>query len=339
MSPTCETFIRAVLAQNWMAAYLNLNGLNMHEMLRALAALDRLDLDEFWGQRQTVVAMGNIPVVGNLINVNFPRIEYAYNVVVNNTLPDTAPGDLQQTGQVDEARSFTTTRRRLSAALTFDNDLTNTLPTPLAAPPALTDADFERAATDLAVEVSAIKAVATVESGGRSGFGPGGRPIIRYELHVFQRRTGAIYHPTHAHLSQPTLREGRYYHDGTQANEYSLLHNAMILRDATRVRRWSDAWQSASWGMFQLMGFNYSVAWASIDDMIRAMYRSEAEHLTGFIGFCRQNNIVRHIQNFDWAAFARVYNGADYAVNNYDTNMANAYTRIRAQRVAQGLTP
>ncbi|HEU0177511.1 MAG TPA: N-acetylmuramidase family protein [Blastocatellia bacterium] len=325
MSPTCETFIRAVLAQNWREAFLNLNGLNMPEMLRGLAALDRLDLNDLWAQNGNFTGL-----------VNMPRIEYAYNVVVNGQLPAAAPGDLQVTGQVAEARAFNMNR----TPLTFEHDLTGLLPAANANPPALLENDFVIAATNLGVEVAAIMAVAQVEAGGRRGFEADGRPIIRYELHIFQRRTNGIYHQTHPHLSQPTLAAGNPYHRGGQPNEWSLIHGAMILRDGNRNRRSSDAWQSTSWGMFQVMGFNYAaVGWGNIDDFVADMFRSEAQHLQAFIGYCRNNHLIQHIQNQNWAAFALGYNGPNYRANNYDVNIANAYTRISAQRRRQGLTP
>jgi hypothetical protein len=102
------------------------------------------------------------------------------------------------------------------------------LPVPLAAPPRLTEFDFVTAANTLGggVEVAGIMAVAQVEAGGRRGFGPAGRPIIRYELHIFQGRTGGIYHATHPHLSQPTLAAGNPYHTGGQTTEWSLMHGS-----------------------------------------------------------------------------------------------------------------
>ena len=325
MTPTCENFIRAVLTQNWRNAFLNLNGLNMPELLRGLAALDRLDLDDLWAQR------------GNFTgSVDMPRIEYAHDVVVNGRLPAVAPGDLQVTGQVAAARTFNTQR----TPLTFEHDLTGLLPATNANPPTLQENDFVIAAANLGVEVAAIMAVAQVEAGGRAGFAADGRPIVRYELHVFQRRTNGIYNQTHPHLSQPTLAAGNPYHRGGQPNEWSLIHGAMILRDGNGVRRSSDAWQSTSWGMFQVMGFNHvAVGWANVNDFVTDMFRSEAEHLRAFIGYCRNNHLIGHIQNHRWADFARGYNGPNYAANNYDVNIANAFARISAQRRAQGLTP
>src|SRR5262245_36764343 len=113
MTPTCENFICAVLAQNWRDAFLNFIGLIMPELLRGLAALYRLDLNDLWSQR------------GNFAgSVDMPRIEYAHDVVVNGRLPAIAPGDLQVTGQVAAARTFNTHR----TPLTFEHDLTGLLP-------------------------------------------------------------------------------------------------------------------------------------------------------------------------------------------------------------------
>src|SRR5262249_13345967 len=95
MSPTCENFIRAVLTKSWARAFLNLNGLNMYEMVRALAALDPHDLRDLLAMRA---------VSAN--QVNMPRIDYAAEVVQTRRLPGTAPGDLQQTGQVNDAQNF-----------------------------------------------------------------------------------------------------------------------------------------------------------------------------------------------------------------------------------------
>jgi hypothetical protein len=324
MSPTCEAFIRAVIAPNWRDAFLNLNGLNMFEMLRGLAALDRLDLADLWRQQGLFTGL-----------VNIPRIEYAYNVVLNRTLPATAPGDLLATGQVGDARGFI----GKPTPLTFENDLTALLPAATAAPPGLGEADFVAAARTLRIEVAAIMAVAQVEAGGRRGFAADGRPIVRYELHIFQGRTGGTYHRTHPHLSQPTRAAGNPFHHGGQPNEWSLIHGAMILRDGAN-RRASDAWQSTSWGMFQVMGFNFApVGWPNINDFVADMFRSEGQHLRAFIGYCNANHLNGHIQRHDWAAFANGYNGHEYAANNYDTNIGAAYNRISAQRHARGLTP
>jgi hypothetical protein len=309
MSPFCENFIKAILQKSWGNAFLNLNGLNMFEMLRGLAALDPDDLSDLLRTK-----------ADSTNQVNMPRIEYAAEVVQTRRLPEAAPGDLQQTGQVQDALNFI----HKPTPLVFENDLTGRLPAPNPNPPRLGDDDFHRSATELGVEVAAIRAVASVESGGRSGFGDGNRPVLRYELHVFDKRTHGKYHRTHPHLSQPTLAAGNPYHVGGQVNEYSLLHGAMILRNCVET-----AWESASWGMFQIMGFNHS-GFGDVGSFVAAMYNSEGEQMRSFLAYCRGAGLANALRTHDWAGFARGYNGAGYAVNHYDVNIANAYARFSA---------
>ena len=95
VSSVCRNFIDRANRRDWREAVLNLNGLNMYEMLRSLKALDTADITSL---RAALAALGGA--------VNVPRIEYALTVVVTRTVPTTAPGDLQATGQVTDARNF-----------------------------------------------------------------------------------------------------------------------------------------------------------------------------------------------------------------------------------------
>jgi len=95
VSSVCRNFIDRANRRDWRNAVLNLNGLNMYEMLRSLKALDTSDIASL---RTALAALGGA--------VNVPRIEYALTVVVSRTIPKTAPGDLQATGQVTDARNF-----------------------------------------------------------------------------------------------------------------------------------------------------------------------------------------------------------------------------------------
>ena len=94
-SLTRVRFEEAVVHNDWRQAFLNLNGLNMYEMLRALDGLSPARRDTLMSQRQTF---------RNLVNM--PRIEYAMAVVQTRQLPSVAPGDLAATGQVQTAVEF-----------------------------------------------------------------------------------------------------------------------------------------------------------------------------------------------------------------------------------------
>ena len=84
------------------------------------------------------------------------------------------------------------------------------------------------------------------------------------------------------------------------------------------------AWGAASWGMFQVMGFNHN-GYATVESLVAAMFESEGNQLNAFVTFCRDNGLVKYLQSKDWASFAYNYNGPGYAANAYDTKMAAAY--------------
>lgn len=95
VSETCKSFIEQASANLWRDAVITANGLNMYEMLRAFKALDDSDIRNF-----------RAALTANQTIVNAPRMEYALSVIQDNRLPAAAPGDLDETGQVNDARQF-----------------------------------------------------------------------------------------------------------------------------------------------------------------------------------------------------------------------------------------
>lgn len=182
----------------------------------------------------------------------------------------------------------------------------------------LTPADFRRAAAALGVDVATVRAVTEVEARGR-GFLATGEPVILFERHVFHRLTGGFYSARHPDISNP--KRGGY---GAESQQHARLQKA------ARLDR-ESALQSASWGLFQIMGFNHAAAGhPTLQGFINAMYRSEGAHLDAFVAFVRSDSAMhRDLVAHNWAGFARRYNGPDYAANHYDTRLAAAYARIK----------
>lgn len=306
--------IMAVLQKNWKNAFLNANGLSMSDMLKSMAALDRLDLADFMAQQAGFTSM-----------VNMPRIQYAADVIRTQALPATAPGDLDATGQVKTATDYLAKRPRLLIPF----DLTSTLPQPNPAAPRAAETDFQSTATALGVDVAAIHAVTDVESG--RPFGPDGRPTLRYELHVFYAKVVELlgkvradeYTTTHPHLCEPSWGAGERFHSGSQANEWSLLYGAMILRPGVDA-----ALNAPSYGGFQIVGkFSSGTGAADLQTFVREEFVSEANQLKHFAGFVRTNGLVAALKAHDWTAFAKGYNGPGFEKNHYDTNIAAAFAR------------
>jgi murein DD-endopeptidase MepM/ murein hydrolase activator NlpD len=182
-------------------------------------------------------------------------------------------------------------------------------------------ADFQAAARDLDVEVAAVRAVAEVESGGRTGFDDSKRPKILFEIHLFRTNTNQRYDASHPHLSAPYSSPRR--RQSYAKNQYAVIREAFALNADAAVK-------SASWGMFQVLGSNYKMCgWSNVRQFVYDMYESEAQHLRSFLGFCRGAGLVRHLKTKNWASFARGYNGPAYRDNRYDTKMAQAYERYK----------
>jgi len=188
----------------------------------------------------------------------------------------------------------------------------------------LTESDFKAAARLLNCDIAAIKAVAEVESSG-SGFLSDGRVKILFEGHQFHKHTKGAYaesHPTICHEKWTR----KHYTKGPNADvrgtgELARLEQAMSLDREAAIK-------SASYGRFQIMGFNFSSCdFDDIEEFYAAMQASEGAQLKAFCCFIKANNLDGHLRKHRWASFARGYNGPAYAENKYDKKLAAAYAK------------
>ncbi|MGR3886046.1 N-acetylmuramidase family protein [Pseudomonas sp. 1152_12] len=190
----------------------------------------------------------------------------------------------------------------------------------------LTEADFQNAATHLggAVSINIIKAFAAVESGGLSGFGPAKMPIIAYERHIFHKYTQRKYDKSHPYLSAPYLAKADQQwraNNKDQATAWRTLSDAFNLDQKAAL-------MSASYGMFQIMGFNFAACgYKSVFDFVSAMKLNAGQQLLAFVAFCRKNPaLFKAMKNKDYAGMARNYNGSDYG--DYDRRIQKAFEAL-----------
>lgn len=193
----------------------------------------------------------------------------------------------------------------------------------------LTEQDFKNTANNLQVEVAAIKAVAHVESRG-DGFFSNGKPKILFEAHIFSSKTGHKYDDSYSNISSRRWNR-KLYKWGEK--EYERLNEAIKLDKVAALK-------SASWGKFQVMGFNAELCgWTDVETFVDDMYKGEAEHLKAFAGFITANKLAKYLQIKDWAKFARAYNGPAYAQNKYDKKMKEAYEKYVKEDVVEDPIP
>ncbi len=188
----------------------------------------------------------------------------------------------------------------------------------------ITESDYKRVAALLEVETAVVKAVAEVESGGRGGFLSDGRPVILFEGHIFWQQLKhrnmdpQIYMSGNEDIVYPKWTR-RHYLGG--AAEYGRLERAVCIQQEA-------AWASASWGMFQVMGFNAGrCGFVSVEAFVKAMYLSETAQLEAFARFILSRRLDSCLRAHNWAAFAKAYNGPDYLRNRYHTRLEDAYRK------------
>lgn len=184
----------------------------------------------------------------------------------------------------------------------------------------LNESDYLSAANLLGIEVASVKAVARVESKG-GGFLSNGKPKILFEGHQFSKRTNQKYDVSHPSLSYEKFTK-KHYKGGIA--EYGRYDTAKSL-DRTA------AMLSTSWGMFQIMGFNYKKAgYGTVEAFVKAMHVSEGVQLLAFVNFLKSEKLDVHLKTKSWAAFAFGYNGDQYAENKYDKLLQQAYDAYAA---------
>lgn len=194
----------------------------------------------------------------------------------------------------------------------------------------LSETDFQNAATQLGsgISVNIIKAFATVESGGRSGFGPAKLPVIAFEGHLFRKYTKHIYDQAHPLLSYPYKKKAGpqwQANNKDQAKAWETMATAFALDQEAAL-------MSASWGMFQIMGFNFaSCGYKTVFEFSAALKVNAGNQLKAFLGFCSKSPaLMKAMKAKDFTGMARNYNGEDYG--NYDVLMQKAYEKLEGKK-------
>lgn len=190
----------------------------------------------------------------------------------------------------------------------------------------LSQKDIVALAKLLEVPVSAVMAVNSVESRG-SGFFNNNLAVILFERHIMRRRLVARnIDPTPHSKKYPTIVSSSTgaYLGGVR--EYDRLNIAKTINS-------DSAHESASWGLFQIMGFHWEhLGYATVDEYVSLMQESEGNQLNAFGRFVRKDNVlIKALRTQDWKAFARRYNGPGYAKNKYDVKMSQEYQRFLAR--------
>ena len=190
----------------------------------------------------------------------------------------------------------------------------------------ISDEDIETRAKGMGVEAAALKAVWKVDTGGHGGFLANGDPMILFQGHIFwqQLRTRGLNPQNYVKGNEDILHQRM---DKSKfvggVGEWERLERAVAIHE-------DAALSSASWGMFQIMGFNYGKCGCkSVQEFVSKMKESEVAQLDLFVAFLKSNSkMVEALKNRSWVDFARLYYGpTEY--NIYAEKLSKAYAALK----------
>ena len=183
----------------------------------------------------------------------------------------------------------------------------------------LTETDYLNASKILHCDVESIKAVSMIEAP-KGGFNNDGTPVTLFEGHWFHRFTDGKYDVEYPYISYPKWT--RKWYGKNQIEEKERLTNACKLNR-------NAALMSASWGKFQIMGFNFAICgYTSIQKFVNDMYKSESMHLRAFCEYIKNTGLIDCLQIHDWERFAYLYNGPAYKKNKYAERLYKTYYKL-----------
>ena len=170
---------------------------------------------------------------------------------------------------------------------------------------------------------AAVKAVIKVESRGR-GFNREKEMIILFEGHIFWRELEKIgLDPSSMVKGNEDILYKKPNYKYYNRPQYPRLEKAKKIDEVAGLN-------SASYGMFQVMGFNHKLAgFDSVLEMVNSLSKSEKNQLEAFINFLKNTACYKDLKAKDWKAFARHYNGLMYDRNQYDIKLEKAYNNSK----------
>jgi hypothetical protein len=206
------------------------------------------------------------------------------------------------------------------------DDQTQSLIEPFLKQKFLTFDSITKAAVDLGVSKAHIRTVCDVESQG-AGFLPDGRVKILFERHHFlaslKTRLPAEKITALMKLNSDIINAEAGGYLGNEA-EYKRFIRACAIDQYS-------AYYATSFGLFQIMGFNYQAAgYTDLTSFFKAMQASETNQLMAFVNFnkvYRRGVLWNALRNRDWINYALNYNGSAYQKNNYDKKLASSYAK------------
>lgn len=173
---------------------------------------------------------------------------------------------------------------------------------------------------------AALLAVVEIESAGKAFEVDGVTPQLLFERHVFYRELTKLA-PDKVAAAEAAELTRKSWDKATQYKDQGTSKGRLALIAQARAIDIEVANRSASWGLGQTMGFNAKmIGYASATLMVKAMADLPTQ-VECMIREIKRTNNTDNLRGRQWAEFARIYNGAGYRQNSYDTRLATAYAK------------
>lgn len=182
---------------------------------------------------------------------------------------------------------------------------------------------YDSLAIELGVEVAAIKAVSSIESGrSHVAFITAGSPVVNVDVPIFKDALSeAGYDVDSLMRAVPDAfeRPSRAIYPDLLMAQRAMYRAASSIND-------SIAKSCTYWGMYQIRGSNWQLCGAkSIDDFVDKMSLSTNMQHRLFANYIKNSGLDKMLKKHDWVGFARAYNGEGYERSAYHTRLAEAY--------------
>jgi hypothetical protein len=176
-------------------------------------------------------------------------------------------------------------------------------------------------ASQKGVALNACLAFMRVETNADTGTLVGNilKAIIRWEGHYFDKLVPSKFQASARKAGLASPKVGGIPNPASQTARYNILERGKLI-DVTA------AISSCSWGVGQIMGAHWKwLGFASAEDFEKTMQSGLSGQLAIMFAFMDKSGVIPHLRRLDWSAVARIWNGAGYAKNKYDTKMKQAY--------------
>lgn len=179
-------------------------------------------------------------------------------------------------------------------------------------------ADAKAAA--LRVPAAHLAAIIEVESRGRVYAKVDGqdRPLILFEPHLFYRRLSGAARDEAVQLKLASKTWNKRLYPKTQAERWAQIKAAAELCDRHRMNSNWPAFESASYGVGQVLGEHWDdLGFASFDEFYNMMMSGAEGQIEIMCRFIVKNGLLDELQEGRWPAFFRGYNGPQWERNGY----------------------